>query len=256
MILHLTFENPQVSIIPLNYQYYIGSWIYKVLEAGDSEFAKFLHTKGYQGNDSRKFKLFTFSMLEIPKKTILKADFQLRIESPTFSLKVHFLLAEALQPFVIGLLKNQELVIRSQTYKVQQVESLPVSITQESIQVHTLSPVVISKKRGDGSEEYLSPEHPEYETLFFHNLMGKYLSTGQTVPAEWEQAPSIFYLLNPDKVKSKLVTIKAGHASETRVKGYLFDFELHAPAKLMETGLLAGFGKENSWGFACGEVMI
>jgi len=255
MILNLRFENPQTSTIPLNYQYYVGSWIYKVLEQGDAEFAKFLHTTGYKGNDRRKFKLFTFSMLNIPKKTVLKADYQLRIESSTFSLKVHFLLEEALQPFVMGLFKNQELVIRSQTYRVQQVESLAVNIEKEAIHIRTLSPVVISKKRGDGSEEYLSPEHPEYEALFFHNLMGKYLSTGQTVPEDWSQATPVFKLLSPEKVQSKLLTIKAGHASETRLKGYLFYFEMKAPVKLIETGLLAGFGKENSWGFGCGEVM-
>ena len=255
MILQLTFQNPNPSTIPLNYQYYIGSWIYKVLEEGDADFARFLHESGYRLENGRKFKLFTFSMLNVANKTILKDSLQLRINSTTFSLKIHFMLAEAMQPFIVGLFKNQELTIRSQTFKVQQIESLPLQIEQERIRVRTLSPVVISKKRGDGSEEYLSPEHAEYETLFFHNLMGKFLATGQAIPAEWSDTITALKILDTNRIQSKLVTIKAGYASETKVKGYLFDFELQAPAKLLETGMLAGFGKENSWGFGCGEVM-
>ncbi|MCU0430987.1 MAG: hypothetical protein MUF42_13565 [Cytophagaceae bacterium] len=67
MILNLTFENPQaISAIPLNYQYYLGSWVYKIIAEGDHDFARFLHQKGYvQG--AKNFKLFTFSMLQVPE---------------------------------------------------------------------------------------------------------------------------------------------------------------------------------------------
>jgi CRISPR/Cas system endoribonuclease Cas6 (RAMP superfamily) len=34
----------------------------------------------------------------------------------------------------------------------------------------------------------------------------------------------------------------------------MFDFEYNAPAALLETELLAGFGKYNSMGFGCGEM--
>lgn len=255
MILKLTFDNPNPTVIPLNYQYYIGSWVYKVLEQGDADFARFLHETGYKLENGRRFKLFTFSMLSIPKFIILKESSHLRIESTTFGLNIHFLLSEALQPFIVGLFQNQELTIRSETFKVQQVECQPLEIKNASLRVRALSPIVISKKKDDGREEYLSPTHPEYESLFFYNLMGKYLSTGQNVPADWSIAIPALKVLHPDRVRSKLVTMKAGHASETKVKGYLFEFEMQAPAKLMETGLLAGFGKENSWGFGCGEVM-
>ena len=55
--------------------------------------------------------------------------------------------------------------------------------------------------------------------------------------------------------KSKLITIKSGTAAQTKVKGWVFDFELDAPRELVEVGILAGFGKENAQGFGCGELV-
>ena len=36
------------------------------------------------------------------------------------------------------------------------------------------------------------------------------------------------------------------HIKQTKVKGYLFDFELMAPKDLMRLGFLGGFGEKNS----------
>jgi CRISPR-associated endoribonuclease Cas6 len=46
------------SILPINYQYELSSWIYRTINSSDSEFACWLHNAGYI-NENRKFKLFT-----------------------------------------------------------------------------------------------------------------------------------------------------------------------------------------------------
>lgn len=38
-------------MLPMDYQYYISAWIYKVLRYADKDFAHFLHEKGY-GQDA------------------------------------------------------------------------------------------------------------------------------------------------------------------------------------------------------------
>ncbi len=68
----LTIENrPEnnSNIFPLNYQYKLSSWIYKILNHGNEEFTEWLHKEGYT-NDYKNFKQFTFSNLIIPKYQI------------------------------------------------------------------------------------------------------------------------------------------------------------------------------------------
>lgn len=44
LILHITSRN---RILPINYQYPLHSWIYRVIQTVDAEFSRFLHDEGY-----------------------------------------------------------------------------------------------------------------------------------------------------------------------------------------------------------------
>ncbi len=50
--------------LPLSYQYELSAWIYRIIGSADSDFAEFLHSKGY-GRGKKRFKLFTFSNLHM-----------------------------------------------------------------------------------------------------------------------------------------------------------------------------------------------
>ncbi len=64
MELQLTFQNNSRTTIPIDYQYYLSSWIYNILSKGDEKYASFLHDQGYRTNTNGKiFKLFSFSRL-------------------------------------------------------------------------------------------------------------------------------------------------------------------------------------------------
>ena len=44
------------AVLPINYQYPLSSWIYRVLEYGDPVLAQLLHQEGYvEGNRRYKF---------------------------------------------------------------------------------------------------------------------------------------------------------------------------------------------------------
>ncbi|PIY05025.1 MAG: hypothetical protein COZ21_04960, partial [Bacteroidetes bacterium CG_4_10_14_3_um_filter_31_20] len=47
----------------------------------------------------------------------------------------------------------------------------------------------------------------------------------------------------------------ANTPEETFLKGFLFDFKITAPHELIKIGYYAGFGKANSLGFGCAEVI-
>lgn len=268
MELTLTFSNPGTNTpIPIDYQYYLSSWMYKVLSEGDAAYADFLHNTGYKVSSttietpvkdtSRVFKLFNFSNLHIPKFKIDKD--MLYVQSDHIMLKARFKVDTALENFIKGLFTGQNLKLKNgfnsmAEFAVTSVETSMIDINTDIIQLKALSPIVVSRKRSDGSDEYLSPDHEAYEQLFFHNLLGKYLAAGGQLKPEWHEAAQRFTLNTNKKVQSKLVSITKPNQAPIKVKGYLYEFELQAPAELIEIALLAGFGKENAMGFGFGEV--
>lgn len=269
MELKITFSNPTPNTpIPIDYQYYLSSWMYKIISKGDEEYAAFLHNTGYKTPSSsttldaptfgttRVFKLFNFSNLHIPKFRIEKD--LIYIQNETISLKARFKVDKAVENFIKGLFTGQSLTIKNgfnqmAEFAVISVETDITKIEETALQLKALSPIVISKKRTDGTDEYLSPEHEEYEQIFFHNLLGKYMAAGEQLKPEWQDSVHSFRLNWNKKVQSKLISITKPNKSPIKVKGYLYEFELQAPSELIEMGLLAGFGKENAMGFGFGD---
>lgn len=268
MELKITFSNPTANTpIPIDYQYYLSSWMYKIISKGDEEYAGFLHDTGYRIptsstietpslGRSRVFKLFNFSNLHIPKFKIDKD--MLYVQNETISLKARFKVDRALENFIKGLFTGQSLTIKNgfnqmAEFAVTSVETDSIEFEETSLQLKALSPIVISKKRTDGSDEYLSPDHDDYEQLFFHNLLGKYMAAGGQLKPEWQDAVHTFRLNRNKKVQSKLISITKPNQTPIKVKGYLYEFELQAPSELIKMGLLSGFGKENAMGFGFGD---
>jgi len=257
MRLKLTLKRRGKSnTLPFNYAYPVSSWIYKVISKADGNYADFLHDRGYQVAGKR-FKLFTFSPLNIPNRDIPKKSDRIIINCDEITFVISFYMDKAAENFVMGLFKDQHFglgdKISQVDFVVQHVESLPYEIKDISLKFRTLSPLVVSRKNERGNDDYLSPTDAGYEELFVKNLIDKYLATGNEYMPIWENESISFKLISPEP-KSKLTTIKADTKEQTKIKGYLFDFELTAPKPILEVGYLAGFGRYNAEGFGCVEV--
>ncbi|TAE68702.1 MAG: CRISPR-associated endoribonuclease Cas6 [Bacteroidetes bacterium] len=239
------------SYLSYNYQYELSGWIYKVLKNADEEYSDFLHNQGYI-NETKIFKLFSFSHLHFQK--FQKQEQGFRIESREISFQIGFYMEKGTETFILGLFRDQIGSIGNKTFqmdfKVSNVEMINFEITDTKINLKTLSPLVIAKKTERG-KEYLSPEHEDYEGLFMQNLLEKYKSTGKSIPLSWQNFPFKLTILGEKLPVSKLITIKAESEAETKVRGFLFDFELIAPIEIIELGIMAGFGTENAMGFGC-----
>lgn len=245
-------------VLPINYQYEISSWIYHTIHHGNPEFSKWLHENGLT-NQNRKFKLFTFSGIR-PALYKVSGD-RLEIASDIAEIFLSFYLPEAVSHFITGLFKDVHFSIGDRisagAFNVSQVEKLVEAKIAETMMFSCTSPIVVSKNDENGSRyaRYVSPEEPDYETLFLNNLTNKYIalvSAGIIPSAEGREAADMSFRCM-GKPRQKLIRIKSGTDSEISVRGYLFNFELTAPMELMRIGYYGGFGEKNSLGFGCCE---
>lgn len=253
------------QVLPLNYQYPISSWIYKVMSSADQEFTNMLHEEGYKLENGKTFKLFCFSKLRFPNKTwrIIPRSDRMEVWARNAFLEISFQLPEQTEKFVVGLFKNQELTLGDKISQVKmqvaQVESLSNSLLPSSpTRLTTLSPLVLGlDSDNEAYEQYVTPLHENYAEVFIKNLMEKHRAAGKSPVLEEHIKFNVTRLHKNRKgePKTELQTIKAHTPAETQIKGWYFDFELSAPAELIETGLNSGFGSMNSLGFGFCEVI-
>lgn len=246
------------SIIPINYQYPLSAAIYKILAKGDKGYAKFLHERGY----GKGYKFFTFSDLEIQYNR--DGDRMILLE-PLVKLIVCFQLPEASRTFVEGLFKSEQIVIADKNsravFRVQSIVSLPNPLLDyadvEVIQVLTrpISAVVAGNKNAYGRYDFFDPDDLRFsESLIY--------SWEQKIAAAWgrDVSESSVLIVEVDKYKnpyrSRLVAIKAGSNSQTRIRGFLnFKLRLTGERRFIDLLLNAGAGLYSAQGMGCLEVV-
>jgi len=256
----LTGKGPHV--LPVNYQYPISAWIYKVIHNGNNGFATWLHQQGYLGT-GKQYKLFTFSQLQLDKFH-LDGD-RLIISNPEMELIISFWADEAAEPFIKGIFTSQTGTLGDQkskeSFRIIQIEKLIEPEFTPTMHYKTLSPIVVSKRRSDGNKNavFIGPEDEDFTRILKENLINKYsawmMSNSQVQSTSFEFGTGDFKYKLFSKAKTRLISIKANTPQQTRVKGNLFEFSLTAPHSLHKMGYHAGFGEKNSLGFGCVEVV-
>ena len=258
--LTLNLPDSNYRVLPLNYQYELSAWIYKVLNLGDASFSAWLHNQGYLAK-GRHYKLFTFSRLQVEQFKI-RQD-RLHILSPSVSLSLSFYTPVSAETFISGLFRQQQFSLgdtQSQVkLEVTNINAEPMPVFTGCAKFRLLSPLFVSTvhlQQGKLMPLYLSPADEGFERLFRENLVNKYMA-GVLLEnaAKQDIQPADMQLNIVTEPVSKLITIKAGTPQQTKVRGYLFDFELQAPHELLEAGYYAGFGEKNSLGFGCAEML-
>jgi len=243
-------------MLPMDYQYYLGAWIYKVIGKADREFASFLHSRGYT-DGNKQFKFFNYSPLDFGRPRLWKEKALFEIGADTVHLQVSFYLPDAAERFIAGLFNRQQVYVGDQfngiDLVVTQIERLPEPAIQPTLFYRAKSPVVISTLlEGEPYARYLSPIDPGYALLLKNNLVQKWKTVPGATPLpgdfdfNWELS---------NEPKSKLVTVKPYTPQQSKVRGYLYDFVLSAPEEIHRLVLWTGVGEKNSTGFGWVEVI-
>ena len=238
------------TVLPLNYQYELSSWIYKVLNEGDPLFASWLHSHGYKAYN-RPFKLFTFSNLIIPEYRV-KGEV-IDIVSKQITLVLSFLPDEAITPFINGLFKDRDIVIGNKicqvAFEISSISALPDLEFQDRMIFKTISPIFLSQKDPTtGRQIHLPPTSRDYSFLLHQNLLEKYESLSNNKPESSITQTQIKVLTTP---KSKLITIKSGTTEMSNIKAFNYTFEISGNPALIKVGYYSGFGRLGSQGFGC-----
>lgn len=233
--------------IPINYQYELSSAIYRILSNGDAQYANWLHNNGFQ-NENKNFKLFTFSRLIAPYE-IDKDKARLILKSTKVEWYITFLPEKSTEDFIKGIFKDQEFEIgdsiSSASFKVREVQIMPnLNYTSDTI-FETLSPICISQKNERGKADYLSPNHPLYTQGVLTGLLSKY----QVITGNRFKGDTFCRLQLLTSPRSSLITIKKGTKKETRVRGFLYRFQIELPNELMQIAYESGIGEKGSQGF-------
>lgn len=255
MELRIKFTILNGNSLPLNYAYLVSSWIYSVIQRGNKHYSAFLHNQGYTA-DSRDFKMFTFSQLDVRPYRI--EGNRIQLIGKEISLTVRFFVDSSLNHFIRGLFLNQRLRLvdreSSVDLKVREVKSAIRIDFVRTMQYQCLAPICVSRLRLDGTAEYVHPSDEEFGKLLLNNLVRKSKALQLDQNAVDENQSVQFRLLNTPRKKG--IHIKEGSASHTQVIGYLFHFEVQAPPELHEIGYYAGFGEKNSMGFGCVKTFV
>jgi len=252
--LTLSLVNRNHNVLPLNYQYELSAWIYKVINQGNPVFAEWLHNKGFsEGN--KQFKLFTFSNLMAPQREIVYD--RLIINSDQVSLIISTLPEETIQHFVSGIFLNREFTLGDRVsqvgFRINSIEGLPIPTFTDEMSFRSLSSIFISEKvEGCRYAQYHAPDYSGYIHLMINNLKEKIKVYTGLESAFDPQNASLTLLSLP---RQKGITIKAGTLQQSKLVGYQYNYKIKADAALLRMGYYCGFGEKNSIGFGCCETL-
>jgi CRISPR-associated endoribonuclease Cas6 len=143
LVLHQTEKR---VALPINTGYLIGSAIYRTLANASPEFATRMHEYGYGSPGARQnFRLFTFSNLDIPKRSIQGS--RLVSESEHISFLISSPMEDFLQLLITGLFSDGHLRLENVAFQKERIETLPDPSFSATMSFTMLSPMTMSVTR-------------------------------------------------------------------------------------------------------------
>ncbi len=262
-------------ILPVSYNYFLTSLIYKIIKNSSEDYSRFLHDEGYKLGESKKgFKLFTYSMLTSNKFKIgsekiifLNSHVQWQISSPLDNFIQHLvtgIFAEG-QEIEIGSINNRSSRLNRlnglNSFLIERVETLPKPEFKKAMRFTCLSPVTVSKVVGlnslnslnglsglNGSFKchYLRPWEDGFTEAIKNNMIKKYkLVHGKDIEdSEFKIKIDTDYMNRKSGKITKNINFKG-----TNIIGFMAPFEATGSPELIEVGYEAGFGEKGRMEF-------
>lgn len=261
--------NSSNRALPVNYNYFLTSLIYKFLKNSSKDYSRFLHDTGYRISESKKgFKLFTYSMF-LGANAIVKGDtitfgngvVSWYLSSPVDEFLQHLITGAFAQgqEIKIGIssngLKSISDLTGSNRFLIERVETLPKPQFKKTMRFTCLSPITVSKVTGlNGVNDlngplkchYLRPWEEGFSDAIKNNLIKKYkLVHGMDVKSHRFKLTIDTEYMN----KKTGRIIKNINFKGTNIIGFMAPFIVTGNPELIEIGYETGFGEKGSMGF-------
>ncbi|MEZ4918016.1 MAG: CRISPR-associated endoribonuclease Cas6 [Saprospiraceae bacterium] len=250
------------TIIPINYQSEISSWIFNVLANAGAELSAHVQKMGFDLS-ARSFKQFTFSPLAIYPYEMDQARQEFRLLGNQVKLSISIYLERGFEQQVVHLFRQTPLELgtldgNQAIFEVKHWQILPSANLSEQMQFKAFSPISITTvEEGKTGNLYILPDSEFYDVSFFHHLVRRfkaakdYKSLAQLKLLD-PSFPMEFKLLGPSK--SRLIHLKPNAESIQQLRGFTYEFEVNMPIHLMEYAYYSGFGEFPFLGFGFVEI--
>lgn len=255
LTLNLATDRRNGSVLPLRYQKNLLAAIGALLREVEREWNS---ANGIiELNPKKQLKLMTFSHLQLPYGGWRIEEDRLKLLCQKLNLVLN-IQTELPKEKLVKLFDNQTLRIYDATssaaFWISDSTLLTENVEDDTVDFKTISPIVMSQKDDTFTDVYVSPADSTFEKSFINNLLERYAQTHKEIPANWLNYPYSLEVLE-GSVKPRKIFIKSTNPNENLILGHECKFRLHAPKELLQFGLQSGFGKKNSMGFGCVELV-
>lgn len=238
-------SNRTRASLPLNYNHAVSALIYNTLAESSEDYATRLHDVGFV-SDKRTFKLFTFSRLNF-KRSRISRD-RIILEDPQVSLHISSPVEDFIKHLVEGLFKRELFHINGAEFSLQQAETLPQPVFNETNKFRALSPITEAVREANNEVRFLSVEE-DWSEIIKRNLTRKYQAltggTPENANLKWTwDKDYLDYMKQRGRRASALIDI-----NNIKIRGWLAPFTIEGSRDLIELGYECGFGARNSMGF-------
>jgi CRISPR-associated endoribonuclease Cas6 len=235
--------------LPISYNYFLTSLIYRFIHNSSRDYSHFLHDEGYRLGDSKKgFKLFTYSMLQSEKVEVNWDRISFGKEPVTWQI------ASPVDAFVQHLVtgvfaEGQEIKIGPEgqevRFLIENVENLPRPEFRESMRFTCLSSITVSRL-SESHCHYIRPGEEGLSEAIKNNLVKKY----RLVHGKEIENAGLRVNIDEDYMKRKNGKItKNINFKGTNIIGFMAPFEVVGDLDLIKIGYESGFGEKGSMGF-------
>ena len=169
------------AILPINYNYYLTSLIYRFIFSSSKDYSSFLHNQGYRiGKGKKGFKLFTYSMLSGTRYSV-KADkiifenapIAWEIASPVDIFLQHLISGAFTQGQLINIGNENKGEGMGARFLIERIETIPKPDFKEVMHFTCLSPITISRvynKAGTFGSDLLTINNSKNNSDNFKNF--------------------------------------------------------------------------------------
>jgi len=248
------------AALPINYNYFLTSLIYKFIGNSSRDYSAFLHDEGYRLGESKKgFKLFTFSTLRGGK---YRADHgEIVFQSGHVRWEISSPVNDFIQHLIEGAFaKGREIIIGQEEVEVrfliESIETLPRPEFKGTMRFTCLSPITVSQSVSTPAGmkcHYLRPWEDGFSEAIRNNLAKKYrLVNGNEIgDSDFRIKIDTEYMNKRSGKITKKISFKG-----TDIIGFMAPFDVIGSPELIEIGYEAGFGEKGSMGFGMAKEIV